>query len=146
MDNLNHLTFKFEERPVRDTLLLPLGEVTPDAVNTLQIKLGSQIADAKGRFLYAAVLESDSGTYMLYVPDKKYTHLPQARSALSTLLTRIGFDPKLVCDLKFVDFNALIEFGLFRSKPNVEHKSFFREEATIFTSDSQEYRFRSGRA
>ena len=120
MDNLTHLTFKFDERPERDTLLLPLGEVTPDTVNTLQLKLASKIAEAKDRFVYAAVLENDNDMFMLYVPEKKYSHLPHAKSALSTLLGRIGFDQKLVCDLKFMDFNALIEFGIFKMKPDVK--------------------------
>ena len=39
---------------------------------------------------------------------------------MKTLLTKTGVPPALVGTMKYVDFNALIEFGLFRGKPDVK--------------------------
>ena len=44
---MDKLTFTFEERPARDSLLLRLGEVNPDALDSLIVRLGSQVVDVK---------------------------------------------------------------------------------------------------
>ena len=116
---MEKLTFTFEDFPPHDTLLLRLGEAGSDLTDALQREIGARILSATKQFLFAVILESDNGVYLLHVPEKKDTNLSNAKSAMKTLLTQTGHNPALSRDLQFVDFDALIEFGLFRSKPDV---------------------------
>ena len=52
--------------------------------------------------------------HILYVPEKQFAHLPNAKSALKTVLKNIGVDTNLACALKFMDLNTLIDFGVFQ--------------------------------
>jgi len=118
---MDKLTFTFEDSPPHDTLLLRLGEAGSDLTDDIQREIGARILSATKRFLFAVFLESDYGLYLLYVPEKKDANLSNARCAMKTLLTQTGHNQALSRDLKFMDFDALIEFGLFRSKPNVPY-------------------------
>ena len=116
---MDKLTFTFEDFPPHDTLLLRLGEAGSDLTDALQREIGARILSATKQILFAVILESDNGVFLLHVPEKKDANLTNAKSAMKTLLTQAGHNPALSRDLQFVDFDALIEFGLFRSKPDV---------------------------
>ena len=126
---LPQLTFKFEDSPHRDTLVLPLGkDVGADALGSLKLQFHSQITKVRDYITFFAVLESDNGISLLYVPEKQYAHLPNARSALKTILKNIGVDTNLACALKFMDLNTLIDFGIFRSDKKKEGKLFVNKK------------------
>ena len=87
---LPQLTFKFEDSPPRDTLVLTLGnDVGADALGSLKLQFHSQITKVRDYMTFFAVLENDNGIYLLYVPEKQYAHLPNAKSALKTRLKNI---------------------------------------------------------
>ena len=90
--------------------------------DALTKELGSRMLTSKStkRYLYAVILENDNGLDRLYVPEKQERHMPNARSSISTLLKYVDLDVGLARDLKLVDFNALIEFAVLRSKPEVQ--------------------------
>ena len=93
---LPQLTFKLEDSPQRDTLVLPLGrDVGADALDSLKLQFHSQIAKARDYITFFAVLENDNGIYLLYVPEKQYAHLSNAKSALKTILKNIGVDTNM---------------------------------------------------
>ena len=116
---MEKLTFTFKDLPPHDTFVIRLGEagtVLPDA---FEREIGARILSTTTRYLFAVILENDNGTYLLFVPEKKNKTLYNAKSAMNTLLTKTGLPPELVGTMKHVDFNALIEFGLFKRKPDV---------------------------
>ena len=126
---LPQLTFKFEDSPHRDTLVLPLGkDIGADALGSLKLQFHSQITKVRDYITFFAVLESDNGISLLYVPEKQYAHLPNARSALKTILKNIGVDTNLACALKFMDLNTLIDFGIFRSDKKKEREHFTKKK------------------
>ena len=126
---LPQLTFRFEDSPQRDTLVLPLGrDVGADALGSLKLQFHSQIAKARDYIAFFAVLENDNGIYLLYVPEKQYAHLPNAKSALKTILKNIGVDTNMACALKFMDLNTLIEFGIFQSDKKKEREEFTKKK------------------
>ena len=126
---LPQLTFRFEDSPQRDTLVLPLGrDVRADALGSLKLQFHSQIAKARDYIAFFAVLENDNGIYLLYVPEKQYAHLPNAKSALKTVLKNIGVDTNMACALKFMDLNTLIEFGIFQSDKKKEREEFTKKK------------------
>ena len=64
-----------------------------------------------------------------FVPEKKDANLCNARSAMKTLLIRADLDPALALAMQYVDFNTLIEFGLFRRNDAKEY--FVKKEEDL---------------
>ena len=101
-------------------------------------EIGSRILSATTRYMFAVILENDNGKYLL-VPEKKDANLSNAKSAIKRMLTKTGLPPALVGTMKYVDFNALIEFGLFRRKPDVTEYFAKKQKDLPLTIDNVEF-------
>ena len=111
---MEHLSFTFKDYPPHDTIVIRLGEPGTALTDAFKREIGCRILSAT-KFLFAVILENDNGTFLVFVPYKKDANLCNARSSMKTLLLRqTGLDPALALAMQYVDFNTLIEFGLFR--------------------------------
>ena len=99
-----------------------------DALGSLKLQSHSQIAKVRDYITFVAVLENDNGMRILYVPEKQFAHLPNAKSALKTVLKNVGVDTNLACALKFMDLNTLIDFGIFQVDRKKERAYFTKQK------------------
>ena len=123
---MEKLRLQFEDIPPHDTYVIRIGEAGAVLPNAFEREIGSRVLSATTRWLFAVILENDNGKWLLFVPDKKDHNLSNAKSAMKTLLTKTGLPISLVGAMKYLDLDALIEFGLFRSKSDV--KTYFAKK------------------